>query len=148
MLTSWLEGTAFTFGSMLEIFPLFPTFYCYLWGGFFPFQPHKHDFLSFLACTFLGCKPKRFEPLLSESPCYSAQIVHTNRHTFPNNNVNEKITRVWLAEQSVHFSFNTRANFQIARALPKFHPSWISVMRFSCKLLTSNNMIFRAVCCK
>ena len=64
-------------------------------------------------------------------------------------NIHDKITRVWLAENG-NISPVTRVQscneckLKIARALPKFRPSWLSVMRFWCKLFRSNIMISHA----
>ena len=67
-----------------------------------------------------------------------------------NNNINEKIKRIWLAENDCIFYVLQVQSCRVqitnsARVSPKFRPFWLSVKLFSCKLLTSNNMISCAI---
>ena len=55
------------------------------------------------------------------------------------NNIYEKITHVWLAENKCIFNV-TKVRLQMACVLPKFLHSWLSAMHFSCKLLTIINI--------
>ena len=57
------------------------------------------------------------------------------------NNIYEKITHVWLAENKCIFHV-TKVQLQMACVLPKFCHSWLSAMHFSCKLLTIINITY------
>ena len=49
-------------------------------------------------------------------------------------------TSDWL--KTTAFFMYCTCKLRIAQVLPKFNPSWLSMTHFSCKLLTSNKMIF------
>lgn len=62
------------------------------------------------------------------------------------NNIREKITLVWSAENECIFHATRVQITNRAQALPEFCLSRLSVMRFcKCKFSTSNNVISRAI---
>lgn len=65
------------------------------------------------------------------------------------NNKHEKIRHIRLAEDECIFHVMLRLLLlQIVQVLPKFCLSWLSVVHFSFKLVSSNNTISCAIWCK